>query len=388
MMARTILVILVAILGSGQLRAESEKTAPPDNVKLQSILNAWKAQEEQFRAVHVVWSQSLPSVWACAGAGRVDCQADIDEQVIRYVPAPVPVFSPMNFAYRTGTSTDAAFAEALASRFRIKHPPVAPPILLERYASAGECFDRFLGTERSPNRVLRNSSLAVLDGDLISPAAHWLHPVLLALRPAQFRLQFIGASRTQLPAEAARVEGRACVRLVEHNEASDCEVELWLEPTRNFAVRRAFFRSRGELNEQVDLNYRDDDRERHAPDSWLVLGRSKRGPNAQLFPGVELLFESTVGHVSKLTANEPGKDRPSPPALQPGTVLVDRISGGTYRIGDDGSRQRISASEFTESQSAVGSRELATLGAIGVLVSILIARNRASLWRLLHGSKP
>jgi hypothetical protein len=309
------------------------------------------------------------------------------DHAIQYVPARVPVFSPMSAAYHTGTTTDAAFAAAMESRFRINHLPDAPPILLERYFGDGECLDRFAGSDSGPGRVVRNSSLRVFDGDLTSPVATWLHPLFLAFRPAQFRLDVIGTKGSRLLAETAQVEGRNCVRLVEHNEASDCEVELWLDPRRNFAVRRAFFRTAGELNEQVDLHYRDDDRAGQIPDSWLILSRSKRGPNAQLFPGVELLFESTVGKLSDFQQNEQGDDLASKPVLGPGTVLADRIAGGTYRIGADGSRQRISVSELNESRSTIGYRDVVSVVAILFLTLYLLVRNRTSIWRSIRRSR-
>jgi hypothetical protein len=309
------------------------------------------------------------------------------DQVIRYAPARVPVYSPMYAICRTGTTTDDAFEAAIASRFRIDHLPQGPPVLLERYVSGGECLDRFASSDSGPGRVVRNSSLRVLDGDLTSPVATWLHPLFLAFRPAQFRLEVIGTKRSRLLAEAAQVDGRDCVRLVEHNEASDCEVELWLDPRRNFAVRRAFFRTAGELNEQVDLHYRGDDRAGQIPDSWLILSRSKRGPNAHLFPGVALLFETTVGKLSDFQENAQGDDLASKPVLGPGTVLADRIAGGTYRIGADGSRQRISTSELNESRSTIGYRDVVSVVAILFLTLYLLVRNRTSIWRSIRRSR-
>jgi hypothetical protein len=390
-MFTAILSVFVGVLGSGPHDAGSGKALPPNEVALQSILDAWKVQERRFAAVDIVWSQSPPSVWRCTDGstseGRVSCRAEMRDQLIRYAPARVPVYSPMYATCRTGTTTDDAFEAAIKSRFRINHLPQAPPVLLERYFGDGECFDRFAGSHSGPGRVVRNSSLRVLDGDLTSPVAAWFHPLLLAFRPAQFRLEVIGTKGSRLLVEAAQVEGRDCVRLVEHNEASDCDVELWLEPRRNFAIRRAFFRTREDLNEQVDLHYRDDDRAGQIPDSWLILSRSKRGPNAQLFPGVDLLFETTVGQLSDLHVNEQSDDLLPKPVLGPGTVLADRIAGGTYRIGADGSRQRISASELNKSRSTIGYGDVVSVLAVLFLTLYLLVRNRTSIWRSIRGSR-
>jgi hypothetical protein len=390
-MFTVILGLFVGLLGSGSHDTAADKTLPPNEVVLQSILDAWKLQERRFAAVDIVWSQSLPSVWRCSDGstseGRVSCRAEMRDQVIRYAPARVSVYSPMYAICRTGTTTDDAFEAAIKSRFRINHLPQAPPVLLERYLGDGECLDRFAGSDSGSGRVVRNSSLGVLDGDLTSPVAAWFHPLLLAFRPAQFRLEVIGTNGSRLLPEAAQIEGRDCVRLVEHNEASDCEVELWLDSRRNFAIRRAFFRTRGELNEQVDLHYRDDDRAGQIPDSWVILSRSKRGPNAHLFPGVESLFETTVGKLSDLHVNEHSNELAHKPILEPGTVLADRIAGGTYRIGPDGSRKRISASELNESQSTIGWRDVVSVVAIGILTIYLLVRNRTSIWRSIRRSQ-
>jgi hypothetical protein len=389
-MFRAALLMVAGALGSAPLLAASEKTLPPDKVALQPILEAWNARERRFAALNIVWSQSLPTVWQCTDASasedRVDCRAEMHDQTIRYAPARVPVYSPLSATYRTGSTTDADFAAAMDSHFRINHLPESPPVFFERYFSDGECLDRFASSEKRQAQVVRNPSLGVLDSDLTSPVAEWLHPLLLAFRPAQFRLQVIGTKRSQILTEGAQVAGRDCVRLLEHNEASDCEIELWLERRRGFSVRRAFFRTRGELNEQIDLHYRDDDRSDPVPDSWHILSRSKRGPNAQLFPRVQKLIETTVGQLSDLRENE-GNIKEFKPNLEAGTVLVDRVAGGTYRIATDGSRQRISASELTASRSGLGYRELLSIVAIGLLTSYLFVRNRNSISRLIWRSR-
>ena len=107
-------------------------------------------------------------------------------------------------------------------------------------------------------------------------------------------------------------------------------------------------------------------------------------PESLNFPGVDLLFESTVAKMVTFHRRSGSVDGNLKPMLQVGTVVVDRIDGGSYRVAANGSRQQVNPSDFGERRLVFGNRDIVAIVAVVLLIACLLFRHRKTICKYVQ----
>jgi hypothetical protein len=197
-----------------------------------------------------------------------------------------------------------------------------------------------------------------------------LTPLLVTFRGAHaeinpYPVQMVKPTRIALP-----INGKLCKEYA--LDLGDFAVSYWLDPARDYALRRYAMRSKNQLIQQIDVEHRHDDEWGWLPVTWTIQEYSAQG---------EFLRTTNVAvaemHVGQTPSEEEFQIR-----FPPDTWVSDERVKKYYRVQPDGSMREISAGAEARGSSvpqpAQGFLErhrwmlisIAVLAVIGVLFAL------------------
>lgn len=231
-------------------------------------------------------------------------------------------------------------------------------------------FDRRPDSDRPPSVSVSDSRLSSDEGALT------LGPLMLAVRsgsPSRRKL----ADYT-VTGQTVTVEGRACVELLRGSRAEGNEDYLYLDPGRDWVVRRIDGYSDGKLTKRISAEYTADPVAGWLPSAWSYVIRSAEGK----------ALESGKVTVHQYEINTDIPDDEFRPKYPPGTFVVRDTKGkGTVSVvKSDGSpgvgvslAQRPSYDHLVQANRAERRQRiwlLAIVGAVMAVTAIVVVRWR------------
>ncbi len=141
-----------------------------------------------------------------------------------------------------------------------------------------------------------------------------LWPAMLYLRPLSPDLQGLDFNKLVLGARPAVIDGADCIILRYRDPSFNIENDYWVEPSRDFVVRRTESQIAGNICFVVDVSYRADPSVGPAPAAWTLKKFSLENGNPEYEFSVANAVWEFHSHVDKSDIAFP---------FPPGTVVTD-----------------------------------------------------------------
>lgn len=176
-----------------------------------------------------------------------------------------------------------------------------------------------------------------------------LSPILLTFRPLHAQLGRFNFSDARIAEESVELNGATCVVLRETNEGAKAdevlepeEKELWLEPSRDYALRRYQRYERGTLRFRLTvLNYSELPDFGSVPSVW----------DCETW-NADKLTNSCQYRVLSTSVNQPMTVADFTHVPGPGTYVYDHAAGKNFRVSESGAEVPLPVHEKSAEKSA------------------------------------
>lgn len=385
-MIPSLILITLFLQANGTSPSESDHTT----AKAEAIFERWRNRERQLQAVTISWNQSGTSPWTAMSHQELttgtscECSAEVAGAQICFRLKNPPRHGLWSTIDQTSIEgTNAGFTRVLNERFRREQSPASGLILVERFFSEGELLSCLKDVRGKVRKGVKTNARDILVTDGVDSPDRWIHPLVLAIRPDQFHQQVVAGDHFLVTEDLNQSGDRKLISLTETRSADHLQVVYWLDPERDFVVRRCRVALKGELSEQIDLDY-ELEAGTWLPSSWNLITRAVLNEIPQRFPGQDKLFENSQGVVSNI--DQPSTPpQISDPILPAGAIFVDLGTKSAFRVGPGGEIQgRLTAAELLSESETPGRQNeipwynIAIVTGIVFLMLLLIIRRRRS----------
>ncbi len=172
----------------------------------------------------------------------------------------------------------------------------------------------------------------------------WRGP-LAAFRPLSRHGLQCQLDACKILAETSIVAGVRCV-IMEETSQENFKRRFWMDPLRDFLI----LRTRGEFQEQLDIQYSQDSAGRWLPTSWNAIAKPMVAAvtRENQFPGLKWLFAVSSAQVVECTVTDSSVDTPLKDDFAPGAILFDQASNEWSRQIAVGQLEKLKSNEVTE----------------------------------------
>jgi hypothetical protein len=159
-----------------------------------------------------------------------------------------------------------------------------------------------------------------------------LDPITMAFRGLNSDLSWRVIPAMKPSGNTLPIDWAPCQEYVINVTKSDQTFNFWLDPDKDYVVRRISHQSPGRLFAQTNIRYRRDDACGWVPDSWVRNEYSAAGK----------VSSTTRVDVVAMRLNEPQPAELFDVQFPPGTMVADQRNHKEYRVQPDGSLRELS----------------------------------------------
>ncbi len=138
--------------------------------------------------------------------------------------------------------------------------------------------------------------------------------------------------------ETLRIDGKSC-QLYSSRTGSDRLVEFWIDPQSDYIVRRIRWSKSSRVDEQLDIQFKDESASPRLPSSWTRTN----------FDAAGHVKRTMTGTVTAVRINSPIPKEDFEVVFPPGCRVYDQRTNKDYRIESDGDMRELT----TEGEASV-----------------------------------